>query len=720
MWSYGGRDCDGTQKSPRLLVEIDIRPAPLLDAVATDLSGDLEAAKVGRAAVTLDGSDLVYSPDPAFLADPATTYPVTMAAVDDDWYECEIDTPSSTYCPDGVSAPYDGEPMDTFVNNADYPDSWSNFNLDRILVGKSNSGSVRWRSYIQFPLPAKSDPFWGSTIQNADLTLWNHLSSDCGLYVGSGITARRVTSDWDELELTWSNQPSVTSVGANTEYGAYNSANCTGSFNYEWDLIHSVNGIVQAWADGEPNYGIQFTAGSESDITNWRRYRTRESTYPYPAHAPRLSVDFEPPVVTRTMLHWAESGPARTVEPTPDEALALAQQTDPAVVNFPELTDAEVDELSASRGQPDVISSDSLQPFDGEDWSGVDPLNDTIDPAISSVSPADGATDVEASTEVKATFSEPVVGAVISLKDATGAVVEGTAQMDEAGTTVTFTPSKPLSSGVTYSADVRGGRDTSGNSMDSYPWTFTVAGTAGHWNFDEGQGNTAADSSGKGHTATLYDTADWVSGKNGNAVSNASGEAARRAASALALRQGKRVEVAGETTATSITYAQPDGKTFTTEVMAGPVRTRQGSGWGPIDTTLAEQGGKLRPKALAEGAAVELSAGGTDPFVGAHERGQVGAQIGFRRGEPVLLVEVHSEGEKRRHIIWDGGSDRHARHDGREPPPPAPAVMETRCPGPRAGPGRYADRCGEWCRDAGRNGGAAWRPSRIRPARRSW
>lgn len=204
---------------------LDIRPAPLLDAVAADPSGDLEAAKVGRAVVALDGSDLVYSPDPAFLADPATTYPVTMAAVDDDWYECEIDTPSSTYCPGGVSAPYDGEPMDTFVNNADYPDSWSNFNLDRILVGKSNSGSVRWRSYIQFPLPAKSDPFWGSTIQNADLTLWNHLSNDCGLYVGSGITARRVISDWDELEMTWSNQPSVTSSGADTEYGGYNSAN---------------------------------------------------------------------------------------------------------------------------------------------------------------------------------------------------------------------------------------------------------------------------------------------------------------------------------------------------------------------------------------------------------------------------------------------------------------------------------------------------------------
>ncbi|WP_432871841.1 DNRLRE domain-containing protein [Microbispora rosea] len=45
------------------------------------------------------------------------------------------------------------------------------------------------------------------------------------------------------------------------------------------------------------------------------------------------------------------------------------------------------------------------------------------------------------------------------------------------------------------------------------------------------------------------------------------------------------------------------------------MRTKQGSGWVPVDTSLAEQGGKLRPKALAEGAVVELSAGGTDPFV---------------------------------------------------------------------------------------------------------
>jgi hypothetical protein len=600
---------------------LDIRPAPLLDAVAADPSGDLDAAKVGRAAVTLDGSDLVYSPDPTFLADPATAYPVTMAAVDDDWYECEIDTPSSTYCPDGVSAPYDGEPMDTFVNNADYPDSWSNFNLDRILVGKSNSGSVRWRSYIQFPLPAKSDPFWGSTIENADLTLWNHLSNDCGLYVGSGITARRVTSDWDELEMTWSNQPSVTSVGANTEYGAYNSANCTGSFDKEWDLIHSVNTIVQAWADGEPNYGIQLTAGNESDITNWRRYRTRESSYPYPAHAPRLSVDFEPPAPPRQDTVVVSSPTLMGTFPEYEEALqrsVFVPETD-ADLESVGLTPQVADKAAAKRdGQPYFVGSHMLDLGDpvAEGDDTTDPEGeDVFAPRVLTHEPASDATEVPLDAQVRVTFTEPVEETVISVKSSYGAAVEGALAGDATQKTVTFTPRQPLSPGTTYTVTVSGATDESENVMAPYTWSFhTINQATARWTFDEGTGKIAADSSGNGHNASLNDTAAWTAGKSGNAISNVPSQA-RIAASQAAAKQGKAVEVADETTTTSITYAQPDGKTFKTEVTSGPVRARQGSGWAPIDTTLAEQGGKLRPKILAEAAVVEFSAGGTDPFV---------------------------------------------------------------------------------------------------------
>ena len=41
-----------------------------------------------------------------------------------------------------------------------------------------------------------------------------------------------------------------------------------------------------------------------------------------------------------------------------------------------------------------------------------------------------------------------------------------------------------------------------------------------HWTFDEGAGNTAADSSGSGLTATTTAATTWIAGKSGNAANN--------------------------------------------------------------------------------------------------------------------------------------------------------------------------------------------------------
>jgi hypothetical protein len=46
-----------------------------------------------------------------------------------------------------------------------------------------------------------------------------------------------------------------------------------------------------------------------------------------------------------------------------------------------------------------------------------------------------------------------------------------------------------------------------------------VAGLMGYWKFDEGSGNTVADSSGNGNTGTLYNGPVWVDGKYGKALS---------------------------------------------------------------------------------------------------------------------------------------------------------------------------------------------------------
>ncbi|WP_182902415.1 DNRLRE domain-containing protein [Microbispora sp. H10830] len=361
----------------------DISTRLMLDAVAAKGDSGPDAGRVGRATTAVEtasgGTALVLVPDAGFLADPAVTYPVTLAATESDWWEPEEDAT-----------------VDTFVNNAAYPTSIDNQFLDRILVGKSNSGTVRWRSYLRFEdIPADS-PLRGAKVQNADLELWNHLSNDCGTSVGSGITVRRITSDWSPYSMTWNNQPSVTSTGAYTGYGAY-SPDCTSNLwaAKQWDLIYRVNGIVQKWADGEPNYGVQLTAGNESDSTNWRRYRTTEYEMCYDGkdceerpHQPLLFVDFEPAenlAVVReypadqelpassyaddkqwaaTNLYDGEKAPGRSI--TPQQALEEAAANNRSVETrllsayYPDdLTDDEIAE-AAKDSEPEPAPGDPV------------------------------------------------------------------------------------------------------------------------------------------------------------------------------------------------------------------------------------------------------------------------------------------------------------------------------------------------------------------------
>ncbi|MED7930543.1 DNRLRE domain-containing protein [Nonomuraea sp. LP-02] len=596
----------------------ELRPTLLQDATATDRHAALDTGKAGKATVALaeDGRTLVFTPDAAFLADPATTYPVTVTAAASDWWE-------------GHTGQWwrDGGAMDTWINDYDYQDSWDTFTQTQIVVGKFYASSIakRWRGYLKFPdIPAE---FAGRKVENADLHLWNYQSNECGISVGSGITARRITSSWDELTLTWNSQPSVTSTGADTEFGAY-SEDCAGSMNYAWNLTHSLNRIVQAWVDGETNYGIQLTAGNESDLRNWRRYNSEDAggctTEPledckFELHPPILSVDFELPPSPPEVIVYSYEGPRRA-QPTYEEAVAMRVDTPGDIPDLPPMTAADEQALAARPNHVAEISPAELEPFTGESgedsWDGTTIEDgspaDTVPPTVTSTVPVAEAREAPVDTPIQATFSEPVWEPAFSLKNMDGTVIDGTVSVDSADKVFTFTPAQPLKAGTTYTVEVSEAADASANPMTPFQWSFQTQGGA-RWSFDEGTGKTAADSFGR-HPATLSDTAAWIAGKSGNAVSNVPSQA-RIIASEAAARQGKAVVVADETTATSITYAQPDGKTFKTEVSTGPVRARQGGGWVPIDTTLMEQGGTLRSKALADGAVVEISAGGMDPFV---------------------------------------------------------------------------------------------------------
>jgi hypothetical protein len=326
-------------------------------------------------------------------------------------------------------------------------------------------------------------------------------------------------------------------------------------------------------------------------------------------------VDFEPPAPPKVDGFTFMSPDPITSLPTFEEARARSIY-EPTGGEQTTISNEYAGKVAGQRqGEPFEVVMDELDlapvGSDGEDGTG----EDTGAPRVVGVEPANGAAEVPLDSKLKVTFSEPVGEAAVLLKDASGAELKATVAYDDTETVATFTPERALAPGTTYTAVASDAHDAWENVMTTHTWSFSTPRQAdGHWKFDEGTGGLAADSSGKGHDATLNETASWISGKSGNAISNVPSQA-RIAASQAAAKEGKVVEVADETTATSITYAQPDGKTFRTEVTAGPVRTKQAGRWVPIDTTLMESGGKLKPMAIAEGAAVEVSAGGTDAFV---------------------------------------------------------------------------------------------------------
>ncbi|WP_169789224.1 DNRLRE domain-containing protein [Nonomuraea candida] len=248
-----------------------------------------EEGRVGKVATTLekdgDREVVVLNPDQDFLSDSAVTYPVTLMSASTDWTELPVGN-------------------DTFINNSSYQNGYANSGAYHLQAGKTNDGTVTWRTYIRFDEIPEDSPLRGGRVKNADLILWNISSNDCGDVVGSGITARRVTQRWDVSTLTWSNQPRVTSTGSDNEPGAYLPGCSRGYMDYEWDLYHYVNDIVQEWANGEPNYGFQLTSGSEGERTNWRAYRSNEWGENFDgSHGPKLVIGYEP-AITEATVYW--------------------------------------------------------------------------------------------------------------------------------------------------------------------------------------------------------------------------------------------------------------------------------------------------------------------------------------------------------------------------------------------------------------------------------
>ncbi|MFE4977507.1 ricin-type beta-trefoil lectin domain protein [Kitasatospora sp. NPDC056651] len=255
-------------------------PAPTMwDAALDEKSG--EHPHRGAVSMELRGegadAELVFAPDTAFLADPATTFPVTVDPV--------VDV---------------GTNFDTFVETDFSSDQSSSTEL---RIGSYNGGAVKARSFLHFPGGA----FNGKQILNAKLYLANYHSYSCSPRQWEVWAAQYAST-----ASRWGNQPGLISrysVSDETRdiAGDGDSYECYGSDGTYWAKADVTN-LVRDWAGmGAGTYALGLKAADENDSYSWKKFESSEG-----AHSPFLSITYN------------------TVPPTPSTVDVLpSQQGDP-------------------------------------------------------------------------------------------------------------------------------------------------------------------------------------------------------------------------------------------------------------------------------------------------------------------------------------------------------------------------------------------------------
>ncbi|MEU9451581.1 DNRLRE domain-containing protein [Streptomyces sp. NPDC048277] len=253
------RDADG-----KVVAEA---PAPMMwDSSKDDASG--ESAHQEQVATKIETADdgsqtLVLTPDKTFLA--TATYPVTV-------------DPTTTLA----------VTTDTWVQNPDYPDS--QISSQELKSGTYDSGTDTARSYLKFDV----SKFTGKHITSATMSLYSYYSSSCSSTAST--QAKRVTSTLNTTTLTWGAQPSTTTTNMATNSGHWGySSSCPANWS-NWTLTS----MVQDWANGAANNGIQLRSSDETDSTNWRRFRS--ANYTTSGYAPKLVVNYNSYPTTPTSV----------------------------------------------------------------------------------------------------------------------------------------------------------------------------------------------------------------------------------------------------------------------------------------------------------------------------------------------------------------------------------------------------------------------------------
>ncbi|GGR28910.1 hypothetical protein GCM10010251_51400 [Streptomyces aurantiogriseus] len=239
-----------------------VMPAPVMwDSTVDPRSGE----HTRRVPVTMkvvqkaSSIDLAITPDPTFLADPETRYPVT------------VDPSTSAL----------SNVFDTYVQQGETVDFSTGMELDFGYPGTTNAdGTPRTaQSFISW----NTSPIRDALVSSAKLSLWNFHSgnTDCKAYPWEVWSSGAASAS-----SRWTNRPTMTAKKATSTETRGNSG-CTSAPD-GW-INADVTTLAQDWASAKATRGhMGVRASSESVVAQWKRVNSANAA----SNPPKLVVTY--------------------------------------------------------------------------------------------------------------------------------------------------------------------------------------------------------------------------------------------------------------------------------------------------------------------------------------------------------------------------------------------------------------------------------------------
>lgn len=229
--SYGGGSAQDSKIDPR--------------------SGDPASSPVTTTLVGQPGvvATVHVAADPAWLADPARVFPITV---------------DPTFAADTSS---EGPSFDTYTYSPNPTTAEGSYDPNILKVGSFDGGASRARTYLMFNLNGFQNT--NVPVQSAQLSLFNNYSYGCASG-GQSIFAQAAGGPFSRGGTTWNNQPGGDGASPNIGSGpfAHGHDSSCGPDWVRWDI----GAQAQRWSNGAVNNGLRITSSDETNSFGWRKF----------------------------------------------------------------------------------------------------------------------------------------------------------------------------------------------------------------------------------------------------------------------------------------------------------------------------------------------------------------------------------------------------------------------------------------------------------------